>query len=85
MERRCKELEIKQEQERDNYSKLQVNKFIVWLRNRLISAGLEPFLSLNEKSYIVSYYTQFSTYIKMLNHNIKTRFVCWGLRHLIFI
>ena len=30
--------------------------FPVWLRSRLISAGLEPVLSHNEKSCIASYY-----------------------------
>ena len=33
--------------------RLQVNTFPVWLRNRLISAGLEPVLSHTEKSSIV--------------------------------
>ena len=37
----------------------------VWLRNRLISAGLEPVLSHTEKLCIVSYYIQFSSNIKM--------------------
>ena len=32
----------------------------VWLRNRLISAGLKPILSQCEKSFMVSYYRQFS-------------------------
>ena len=50
-------------------------KFPVWLRNRLISAGLEPVLSHTEKSFIISYYIQFSTNIKMYNHNIKNSFV----------
>ena len=36
-----------------------------WLPNRLISAGLEPVLSHTEKSFIVSYYRQFSTNNKM--------------------
>ena len=34
--------------------------FPVWLRNRLISAGLEPVTSNTEKSCIASYYRQFS-------------------------
>ena len=33
--------------------------FPVWLRNRLISVGLQPVLSHSEKSCIVSYYMQF--------------------------
>ena len=33
----------------------------VWLRNRLISAGLEPVPSHTEKACIASYYRQFST------------------------
>ena len=36
----------------------------VWLQNRLIFTGLEPFLSHTEKSSIASYYVQFSTNIK---------------------
>ena len=39
--------------------------FPVRLRNRLISTGLEPVLSHTEKSCIASYYTQFSTNIKI--------------------
>ena len=38
----------------------------VWLRNRLISTGLEPVLSHIEKSCIASYYRQFS-----MNNKIK--------------
>ena len=34
------------------------------LRNQLISAGLEPVLSLTEKIFIASYYIKFSTNIK---------------------
>ena len=37
--------------------------FSVWLRNRLISAGLELVLSYRKKSKIASYYRQFSTNI----------------------
>ena len=39
--------------------------FPVWLRNRLLSAGLEPILSQTEKSCIASNYRQFSTNIKI--------------------
>ncbi len=37
----------------------------VWLRNRLISTGLEPVLSHTKKSCIASNYRQFSTNIKI--------------------
>ena len=40
--------------------------FPVWLRNRLISAGLEPVVSYIQKSYIASYYRQFSTNTKKI-------------------
>ena len=42
------------------------NRFPVWLRNQLLSAGLEPVLSQTEKSCISYNYRQFST-----NFNIK--------------
>ncbi len=41
----------------------------------ITSAGLELVLSHTEKASIISYYIQFSTIIKMQNHNIKTSFV----------
>ena len=43
----------------------QVILFPVWLRNRLLSAGLELVLRHTEKSCIVSYYRQFFMNIKM--------------------
>ena len=43
----------------------KVISFPVGLPNRLISAGLEPVQSHTEKSYIKSYYRQFSTNIKI--------------------
>ena len=42
-----------------------VINFPVWLRNRLLSAGLEPVLSQTEKACIASNYRQFSTNIKI--------------------
>ena len=39
--------------------------FPLWLRNRLMSAGLEPVFSHTEKSCIALYYRQFFTNIKM--------------------
>ena len=48
--------------------KKQLISFPVWLRNRLISAGLESALSHTEKSCIASYYKQYSTnFIKIKN------------------
>ena len=41
--------------------------FPVWLRNRLISDGLEPVLSQTEKSCIAPYYREFFTKIKIKN------------------
>ena len=49
--------------------------FPVWLRNRLISARLEPVLSHTETLCITSHYIQFSTNIKMYNYKIITSFV----------
>ena len=48
-----------------NYLNILYGKHIsVWLRNRIISAGLESGLSHTEKSCKASYYRQFSTNIK---------------------
>ena len=51
-----------------NYSWFLSYFFPVWLRNQLISSGLELVLSHTEKSCIMSYYFQFSTniYIKTI-------------------
>ena len=40
----------------------------VWIRNRIISAGLEPILSQTEKLCLASYYKQFSMNIEIKNH-----------------
>ncbi len=45
----------------------------VWLRNRLLSAGLEPVLSQTEKAFIASNCRQFLR-ISNKNHKIKTQF-----------
>ena len=37
----------------------EIKVFPVWLRNRLLSAGLEPVLSQTEKACIASNYRQF--------------------------
>ena len=51
----------------------EVRIVLVWLPNRLISAGLEPVLSHTEKSmYRI---VQFSMNIKMYNHNIKNNVI----------
>ena len=42
-----------------------INIFLVLLRSRLLSAGLEPVLSQTEKLCIESIYRQFSTNIKI--------------------
>ena len=44
---------------------------ILWIRNRIISAGLEPVLSHTEKSCLPSYYRQFSMNIEIKNHKIN--------------
>ena len=49
--------------------------FSVWLRNRLISGGLEQVLNHTENLCIALYYIKFSTKIEMYNHKIKTRFL----------
>ena len=54
---------------------LLLNSFPVWLRNRLISGGLEPVLSNTEKLCIASYYIQFSMNIKMNHHKINTSLI----------
>ncbi len=54
-----------------------VNNFPVWLRNRLLSAGLEPFLSQIEKAcilYSIELQT-FSTNIKIKIIKLKPSFV----------
>ena len=61
---------------------MHTKNFPVWLPNRLISAGLKPVLSHTEKSCIVSYYINFSTNLRMYNHNIKISFVSPFLRHI---
>ncbi len=38
--------------------------FSIWLRNRIISAGLEPVFSHTEKLYLASYYRQFLQLLK---------------------
>ena len=55
--------------------------FLEWLRNWLLSAGLEPVLSHTEKSYIASYYRQSSKNIK-ISHKSITGFVSLWLRPL---
>ena len=62
--------------ERDNYEpealnwafafRMALTGIPLWLRNRLISAGLELVVSHSEKSCLASYYRQFST-----NNKIK--------------
>ncbi len=51
--------------------------FPVWLRNQLLSAGLEPVLSQTENSCIASNYRQFSKNIK-INHKNNTNFLSQG-------
>ena len=46
-----------------------IKVFQVWFRYRLISASLDPVLSLDEKSCIASYFRQFSTNIKKYEIN----------------
>ncbi len=53
--------------------------FPVWLRNRLLSSGLEPILS---QSCIASNYRQFYTNIKIKIIKLKPSFVSPGLRPL---
>ncbi len=48
--------------------------FPVWLRNRLLSAGLEPVLSQTEKACIEPNYRQFSTNIKIKIIKLKPSF-----------
>ena len=46
--------------------------FLVFIRNLLISSGLEPVIIHTKKLCLASYYNQFSKNIKMYNHKIKT-------------
>ena len=46
----------------------EVISFPVWLRNRIITAGLEPVLGHTNNSWVVSYYRQIST-----NNKIKIK------------
>ena len=54
---------------------LNISYFLVFIRNRLISVGLEPVFIHMKKLCLASYYIQFSTYIKMYNQIIKTSFL----------
>ena len=54
---------------------ISITYFPVWLRNRLLSAGLEPVLSQTEKACIASNYRQFSTNIKIKIIKLKPSFV----------
>ena len=64
----------------------QVNIFLVWLQNRLISGGLELVLSHTEKSFIVACYIQFSTNIKILEPILfGCAFYILGLTKLVLI
>ena len=56
---------------------IRLIQFPVWLRNRLISGGLEPDLSYIYR-IVTLCYSQFSTNIKIYNHNIKTNFNIHG-------
>ena len=63
----------------------QNNGFLIfpaWLRNRLITAGLEPVLIHTKKLCITSYFRQFSTIIKIKILNFDTSFVSLDLRPL---
>ncbi len=53
----------------------QLKYFHVWLRNRLLSARLEPVLRQIEKSFLTSNYRQFSTNIKTKDHKMDASFV----------
>ncbi len=62
--------------------KINIIVFPVWLRNRLLSAGLAPVLNQTEKSCIASNYRQFSTNIKRKIIKLKPSFVSPDLRPL---
>ena len=50
-----------------------IMRFPVWLRNRLISAGLKLVFSFIESSCLASYYSHFSKNIKNTKHKINTK------------
>ena len=52
-----------------------VDSFPVWPRNLLVSAGLEPVVSLTEKLCIVLDYRLFSSNYKLKKHITVTSFV----------
>ena len=56
----------------------------VWLRNRMISAGLEPVPSYTEKLCITLYLKKIATNI-FKNHKINTSFVNPGLKIYFFL
>ena len=60
-----------------------INKYLVyfpvWLRNRLISAGLEPVINQTENPYVTSYERQFSTNIKIIIIILFTILLAWPL------
>ncbi len=57
------------------YLLVKVNYFLVLIRNRLISCGLEPVISNTKKLCLASYYILFSTNIIMHNHMIKNSYI----------
>ena len=60
-----KKIHYNHETYKTRFFNIIVKNFPVWLRSRLLSAGLEPVLSQTEKSCIASNYRQFSTNIKI--------------------
>ncbi len=56
-----------------NYRQVIIKKFPVWLRNRLLSAGLEPVLSQTEK-HVQHRITDSSYEYQNKNHKINTQF-----------
>ena len=63
-----------------------INDFPVWLRIRLLSAGLETVLSQTEKSCMASNYRQFSTNIKIKIIKLIQILLAWafGAKKLVF-
>ncbi len=55
-----------------------ITAFPVWLRNRLLSAGLEPVLTQTEKLCIASDYKQYSTNIKIKIIKLTTVLSAWA-------
>ena len=57
------------------FTAININIFLVFIQNQLISGGIELVLIHTKKLCLASYHIQFSLSIKMYNYKIKTSFL----------